>query len=214
MRLEVGIIALLEEVLGKPAEKRAQFDWLCNKPDRKHFGDYYDVLIELYRDLQGDWKGTSHKSDGHLTPDAYFPEPYNFIFEFDELQHFTRYREHTFRFYPENIPIAYETEVYIGFCRQHHVAALAKGPDRFRRVTADFPYINGRAAQRAFFDTFRDWLPPQHGLNPTLRLAEFEVTSILNGTLTGNDAKDFMEQLIKKTTRNSQSMSPIIGKVF
>ena len=198
MRLEIGIIALLEEVIGIPAEKRAQFDWLCNKPSRKHFGEYYDVLMELYRHLQGDWEGTTKKSHGHLTPDAYFPEPYNFIFEFDELQHFTKYRKSTFKFYPENIPIAYETEVYIEYCRHHNVAALAKGADRYRRPTADFPYINGRAAQRAFFDTCRDWLPTLHGLNPTLRLAEFEVTVILNRTLTGNDAKDFMETLIRK----------------
>lgn len=196
MRLEIGIIALLEEVLGTPADKKAQFDWLCNKPSRKNFGQYYDSLIELYSEFQGDWFGTSDKSDGYLTPDAYFPEPHNFIFEFDELQHFTRYRETTFRFYPERIPLAYETDVYINFCQRHHVAALAKGPDRFRRQTADFPYQNGRAAQRAFFDTFRDWLPPQHGLNPTIRLAEFEVKPILNETLTGNEAKEFMEQLI------------------
>ena len=196
MRLEVGIIALLEEVLGTAAERRAQFEWLRNKPSREHFGDHYDILMELYVELNGDWGGTSAKTDGYLTPDAYFPEPYHFIFEFDELQHFTQFRELTFRYYPENIPLAYAPEEYLRFCKQHHAAALAKGPDRFRRRTADFPYVNGRAAQRAFFDTFRDWLPPQHGLNPTVRLAEFEVTRILNGELTGNDAKTYMERLI------------------
>ncbi len=196
MRLEVGIIALVEEVLGTTADKRMQFEWLCNKPCREHFCEYYDPLMELYVELNGDWKGTSAKSDGYLTPDAYFPEPYHFIFEFDELQHFTRFRELTFRFYPENIPLAYAPETYIEFCQQHHDAALAKGPDRFRRRTADFPYVNGRAAQRAFFDTFRDWLPPRHGLNPTVRLAEFEVKPILNGELTGNAANAYMERLI------------------
>lgn len=196
MRLEVGIIALLEEVLGTAAERRAQFEWLRNKPSREHFGDHYDILMELYVELNGDWGGTSAKTDGYLTPDAYFPEPYRFIFEFDELQHFTQFRELTFRYYPENVPLAYAPEEYLRFCKQHHAAALAKGPDRFRRRTADFPYVNGRAAQRAFFDTFRDWLPPQHGLNPTVRLAEFEVTRILNGELTGNDAKTYMERLI------------------
>ncbi len=196
MRLEVGIIALLEEVLGAAAERRAQFEWLRNKPSREHFGEHYDILMELYVELNGDWGGTSAKTDGYLTPDAYFPEPYHFIFEFDELQHFTQFRELTFRYYPENVPLAYAQEEYLRFCKQHHAAALAKGPDRFRRRTADFPYVNGRAAQRAFFDTFRDWLPPLHGLNPTVRLAEFEVTRILNGELTGNDAKTYMERLI------------------
>ncbi|MDE0088272.1 MAG: hypothetical protein OXU23_21300 [Candidatus Poribacteria bacterium] len=196
MRLEVGIIALVEEALDTTAERRAQFDWLRNKPSREHFGDYYDILMELYDEFGGDWEGTSTKADGFLTPDAYFPEPYNFIFEFDELQHFTRYREQTFRFYPENIPLAYAPEKYLKFCQQYHTEALAKGPDRFRRVTADFPYVNGRAAQRAFFDTFRDWLPPRHGLNPTVRLAEFEVKPILDEELTEDAAKSYIKRLI------------------
>ena len=196
MRLEVGIIALVEDVLGITAERRAQFEWLCNKPSREHFGDYYDILMELYDELGGDWEGTATKTDGYLTPDAYFPKPYHFIFEFDELQHFTQFRERTFKFYPEDVPLAYAPKRYLMFCQQYCAAALAKGPDRFRRRTADFPYVNGRAAQRAFFDTFRDWLPPQHGLNPTVRLAEFEVTPILNGELTGNAAKVYMERLI------------------
>ena len=198
MRLEVGIIALVEEALGATAEKRAQFEWLRNKPCREHFGDYYDILMELYNELGGDWEGTSAKTDGFLAPDAYFPEPYHFIFEFDELQHFTRFREQTLRFYPEDIPLAYAPEKYLKFCHQYHAAALAKGPERFRRQTADFPYVNGRAAQRAFFDTFRDWLPPQHGLNPTVRLAEFEVTPILNGELTGDAAKTYIKRLISE----------------
>lgn len=204
MRLEVGIIALVEEALGAKAERRAQFDWLCNKPSREHFGDYYDILMELYDKLRGDWEGTSAKADGFLTPDAYFPEPYHFIFEFDELQHFTQFREQTFRFYPEDVPLAYAPEKYLKFCQQYHAEALAKGPDRFRRATADFPYINGRAAQRAFFDTFRDWLPPRHGLNPTVRLAEFEVKPILNGELTGDAARGYIKKLICERLADSE----------
>ncbi|MDE0322744.1 MAG: hypothetical protein OXN27_02380 [Candidatus Poribacteria bacterium] len=196
MRLEVGIIALVEEVFGIAAERRAEFDWLRNKPRHEDFGEYYDAVMALYIELEGVWENTTAKTDGYLTPDAYFPEPYHFIFEFDELQHFTQYREQTFRFYSENIRLGYEPQKYRQFCQQHHTAALAKGPDRFRRRTADFPYPNGRAAQRAFFDTFRDWLPPLHGLNPTVRLAEFEVKPILNGQLTGDAAKTYMERLL------------------
>ncbi len=198
MRLEVGIIALVEEVLDTPAERRAQFEWLRNKPSREDFGNYYDLLIELYNELNGDWEGTVAKSDGYLTPDAYFPEPYHFIFEFDELQHFTQFRETTFRYYPKDVPLSYTKEKYLKFCRAYHAEALAKGPDRFRRHTADFPYVNGRAAQRAFFDTFRDWLPTKHGLNPTVRLAEFEVTPILKGELTGDAAKKYMTRLLNE----------------
>lgn len=196
MRLEVGIIKLVEEVIGITAERRAQFDWLRNKPRCEDFGEHYDAVMALYTALEGDWEGTTAKADGYLIPDAYFPEPYHFIFEFDELQHFTQFRERTFQFYPADIEIDYVLQEYHQFCQQYHVAALAKGAARFRRDTADFPYTNGRAAQRAFFDTFRDWLPPLHGLNPTLRLAEFQVAPILNGQLTGTAAKDYMHGLL------------------
>ncbi len=196
MRIEVGIISLVEDSLGAPAERRAQFEWLRNKPTCENFGDTYDNIIELYAALNGDWEGTLGKADGYLIPDAYFPKPYHFLFEFDELQHFTEYRERSLRFYPATLPLAYEPKKYRQLCQQHHVEALAKGPPRFRRTTADFPYPNGRAAQRAFFDTFRDWLPTLHGLNPTFRLAEFEVKPILNQELTGDAAKAYITQLL------------------
>lgn len=196
MRLEIGIIALVEEVLGVKAEKRAQFKWLCNKPYKEHFGENYDTIIQLYNHFNGNWEGTTAKVDGFLTPDAYFAEPHNFIFEFDELQHFTIYREHTYNYYPDNILVHYNTDVYIEYCKKYYDKALAKGPDRFRRKTADFNYENGRAAQRAFFDTFRDWLPTLHGLKPTIRIAEFEVYPILNGKLTGIKARNFIERIL------------------
>ena len=203
MRLEVGIIALVETVFGETADRRTQFDWLRNKLNPDHFGKHYDAAMALYNELGGDWQGTTSKANGCLVPDAYFPEPYHFIFEFDELQHFTEYRQRTFQFYPANIPLAYVPQKYRQFCQQHHVAALAKGPERFRRPTTDFPYENGRAAQRAFFDTFRDWLPPLHGLNPTLRLAEFEVVPILSGQLSGHKAEAYMENLLHERLKIS-----------
>lgn len=202
MRLEIGIIALVEKVLESKAEKRAQFDWLCNKPTKKHFGEHYDRIIELYNHFNGNWESTTIKADGFLTPDAYFNDPYKFIFEFDELQHFTTYREDTFSFYPEDIIVGYSTDKYIDYCKKYFSKALAKGPDRFRRTTADFQYINGRAAQRAFFDTFRDWLPTLHGLNPTIRIAEFEVYPILNGEITGQEAKDYIKRILFERLEN------------
>ena len=198
MRLEVGIIALVAEVLGVPAERSAQFDWLKNKPTAEHFGDYYRSILHVFEELGGDTDGLFGKADGYLTPDAYFPEPYHFIFEFDELQHFTAARRKTLALYPANAPLAFDRGQYLRFCEEHHEPALRKGTDRFRRKTADFPFVNGRAAQRAFFDTFRDWLPPLHGLRPTLRIAEFEVADILSGELTGRTARDHIGSLLEQ----------------
>lgn len=198
MRLEVGIIALVAEVLGVPAERRAQFDWLTNKPTPEHFGGHYSTILRLFEELGGDEDGLLGKADGFLTPDAYFPEPYHFIFEFDELQHFTAARQKTLMLYPAEVPLAFDRGQYLRFCAEHHEPALRKGTDRFRRKTADFPFVNGRTAQRAFFDTFRDWLPPLHGLSPTLRIAEFEVADILRGELTGRAARDHIAELLEQ----------------
>ena len=205
MRLEVGIIALVEEVLGVPAERRAQFDWLINKPLSEHFGPHHAKIINLFGQMGGDIDGMAAKADGHLTPDAYFPDPYHFIFEFDELQHFTAFRQQTLMAYPVNLPLGFEPNTYLRFCAEYKDAALQKGTDRFRRKTADFPFVNGRAAQRALFDTFRDWLPPLHGLRPTMRLAEFEVADILNGHLTGAAAKARMGFLLRQRFSKSAS---------
>ncbi len=196
MRLEIGIIALVEEVLGVPAQRRAKFDWLTNKPLAAHFGEYYPMIIDIFDQMGGDQRGLFAKAEGHLMPDAYFPEPYHLIFEFDELQHFTAFRRQTLEFYPEALPLAFERRKYLQFCVEYQASAIQKGTERFRRKTADFPFVNGRAAQRAFFDTFRDVLPPLHGLRPTLRLAEFEVAEILNGTLTGQAAKELVSSLL------------------
>ena len=198
MRLEIGIIALVEEVLGVPAERRAQFDWLINKPSPAHFGQYYPRIIDLFEKMGGDWEGLSTKADGYLTPDAYFAAPYNFIFEFDELQHFTAFRQATLEGYPEDLALGFDRHAYLQLCLKHQEMAIQKGTDRFRRKTTDFPFINGRAVQRAFFDTFRDWLPPLHGLKPTLRLTEFEVTDILSGEIIGDAAKDYIRSLIEQ----------------
>lgn len=196
MRLEIGIIALVEEVLGVPAKRRARFDWLMNKPHTAHFGTHYPKIIDLFEQMGGDLQGLFAKADGYLVPDAYFPAPYHFIFEFDELQHFTGFRKQSLVTYPADLPLAFDRQRYVQFCITHQEAAIQKGTDRFRRKTADFPFANGRAAQRAFFDTFRDWLPPRHGLRPTLRLTEFEVADILTGRLKGETAKDYIRWLL------------------
>ena len=209
MRLEVGIIALVAEVLGVPADRNAQFDWLKNKPTAEHFGDFHPIILHIFEELGGDKDGLFGKADGYLTPDAYFAEPYNFIFEFDELQHFTVPRQKTLALYPAEVPLAYDREQYLRFCAEHRESALKKGTDRFRRKTADFPFVNGRAAQRAFFDTFRDWLPPLHGLRPTLRIAEFEVAEVLRGEVTGKAARGHLASLLEQ--RLGMSFEPAVS---
>ena len=72
MRLEVGIIALVEEVFGITAERRTHFDWLRNKPRHEDFGEHYDAVMALYAELEGDWQSTIAKTDGYSDPRCLF----------------------------------------------------------------------------------------------------------------------------------------------
>lgn len=49
---------------------------------------------------------------------------------------------------------------------------------RLNKTSKDFNFQGGRICQRTYLDCFRDLLPQQHNLNPTLRINEFEVKDI------------------------------------
>ena len=65
MRLEIGIIALVEEVLGVPTERRAKFEWLVNKP-AAHLVHYYPLVMDLFKQMGGDRRGMFAKM--RITP--------------------------------------------------------------------------------------------------------------------------------------------------
>jgi len=86
--------------------------------------------------------------------DFFVPNP-GFILEFDESQHFTIPRKKTLEKYPENISLGFDKEKWSSIC--HGIMAKDNNP----------PY---RDEQRAWYDTLRDFLPENEGLEPTKRL--------------------------------------------
>ena len=70
--------------------------------------------------MSGDKIGLFAEDTGHLMPGAYFPNPYHFLFEFDELQHFTSNRQWTLLFYPTDAPLAFNLKTYNQFCAKRH----------------------------------------------------------------------------------------------
>lgn len=63
MRLEIGIIALVEEVLGAPAERYARFDWLTNRPFVTHFGEHYPMILDFFELMGDNREGLFAKAD-------------------------------------------------------------------------------------------------------------------------------------------------------
>lgn len=183
-------IRLLEDIFQEDGQN-ISYDWLINKHRKTHFGSLYGVIDNIFLSLGGDREGMLKKREKRLSPDCYFGGKFNFLFEYDELQHFTQYKILALLRYPKNIEYNFNVKTYIDYCKIYSNAALRKGPPGYRKSKMDFPFKYGRAAQRAYLDAFRDLLPPKNDLNPTLRIPEFEVGFIL-----ANDNKS-KEKLIR-----------------
>src|SRR5690606_27411776 len=97
------------------------------------------------------------------------------IFEFDEHQHFSSARLKTFDFYPTELKVNFSIVQWKQLCKTHKDNA-----DKYRKskTSADFDFVGGRTAQRAYLDCFRDLLPEINGLQPTVRICDFEVNDI------------------------------------
>lgn len=182
------IIDVLSDVLQQQAETDVSFYWLKNKHIEEDFRNealninLFPDIQKIFQKLNGDQSGMEKKGARTLKPDCYFGGKYNFIFEFDELQHFTSFKKTVLLLYPRNLRYGFDLDQYINYCDRYAAQAIKKGPAGYRKPKDEFPYENGRAAQRAFFDAFRDLLPSVQGLNPTLRISQFEVEGI-----TGNN---------------------------
>ena len=181
------IAKLLGKVLKEPPQKRT-FDWFINKHTIEHFVEHFNSIDQIFNTLGGDILANRKKRTDPLRADAYFGGRYNFLFEFDELQHFNSPRLAALELLPSDIDTNYNVDNWIALCKKHNVDA-----DRYRKskTAVDFNFPGGRTAQRAYLDCFRDFLPTKHKLNPTLRINIFEVADI------NSDGKDDCKKLEK-----------------
>jgi hypothetical protein len=97
-----------------------------------------------------------------------------FVVEFDEKQHFNRYRAITLHRYPPRLRTAFPRALWLQRCEAKKT--LEGGGFAVPRPPL-FPGEGGRHRQRAFRDALADTLPPIHGYLPTLRIGDFEVRS-------------------------------------
>jgi hypothetical protein len=173
------ITTLVSEALQEPAQIDKKFPWFINVHKKDHFQDSFDLVDRIFNQLQG---GNVDKQITSLRPDAYFGGGFNFLFEFDEFQHFSSARLKALNLYSKAVKTNYCIDDWKSYCRK-----FAPKADKYRynKITVDFNFSGGRTCQRAYLDCFRDFLPEYNGLNPTLRISEFEVSEI-NSTTTNN----------------------------
>lgn len=169
------ITEIVGSVLGQKPQLDKSFEWFVNKHTSDHFGKWHSTIDTIFRKLNGDSAANQNKRTQCLECDAYFGGEYNFIFEFDEYQHFSSARLKTLELYPPELKVNFSVDEWKSKCRMYKEQA-----DKYRKskTTIDFNFSGGRTAQRAYLDCFRDLLPQQHGLSPTLRINEFEVENI------------------------------------
>lgn len=187
-KLITEIIAL---VLNEHAQTNKKFDWFVNKHRIQDFGEHFSAIDKIFKILNGDINSNNSKQLTKLNCDAYFGGQYNFIFEFDEVQHFSSLRLLALENYPIGLKLNYNIKHWISLCHRHKYKA-----DNYRKTktTVDFNFLGGRTAQRAYLDSFRDLLPKVQGLNPTLRINEFEVADV---SRIDNNGCKIIEQLLK-----------------
>ena len=169
------ITDIVATVLNERAQTDISFDWFINKHSREHFGKHFPTIDKIFSALNGDRKASQNKRTITLDCDAYFGGRHNFIFEFDEHQHFSSARLKTFDFYPTDLKVNFSIEQWRQLCKTHRDKA-----DKYRKAktTTDFNFVGGRTEQRAYLDCFRDLLPEINGLQQTVRINEFDVTDI------------------------------------
>jgi hypothetical protein len=173
------ITEIVSTVLGEKAETDRKFDWFINKHKKQHFKGHFYTIDHIFKTLKGNIESNQSKRLTYLECDAYFGGKYNFIFEFDEYQHFSSARLQAIDLYPKNLRTNFLFTTWEKFCGLNKEKA-----DKYRqnKKTKDFNFVGSRTAQRAYLDCFRDLLPSNHGLNPTLRIADFEVKDIYSNT--------------------------------
>lgn len=109
---------------------------------------------------------------------CWFGPPVNCLFEFDSADRFSRERLRELDSYPPDAPLGFDVPLY-------------------RRLCAASRRKSGTAArQQARRDTALDLLPPRHGLNPTLRIAEAELRARLRGRLTRPQVQIAVRELL------------------
>ena len=132
--------------------------------------------------------------------DIWFEEPYNFICEFDEKQHFNQYRLITLKRGYKNLRFSFDYNFYYELSSECVAKPGKSGFHRLRSTDILFPEMlkgnkqDNRIRQRAFRDYLKDIVPIKLGYNPTIRIS-YKVTNNKNKDFTKEDLENIKEYL-------------------
>jgi hypothetical protein len=186
--LERLVIGLVRDVYG--GRELATPGWL-QRPGRAETGRRWRVLQRIYHERTAMELPEVMPLRERRTVDCVLQRRGEAprIVEFDEEQHFNRYRALTIRSYPRAAAAAFDRRAWLHACEAKR--RLEGGGFGVPKPPL-FPHDDGRHRQRAYRDALADLLPAAHGWLPTLRVADFEVVAWVYG----RGARRRMEQLL------------------
>lgn len=173
-----------------------KLNWLTTNPLKNisennwlNINNVYKNIVENKLDLDELILSSSYSDQNNLQSiDIWFGEPFNFMVEFDEKQHFNHFRGHTLF---ENQFVG-DFDLYKKLCQK----VAKSGTSGFQKIKENllFPWMNdgdkqdNRIRQRAFRDFLKDILPLENSVNKTFRIPY---------TVTNKKIKDFDKDDLK-----------------
>lgn len=205
------LAALLEARFGVRASFRleAELAWMPSVPNpqthRTHWSALkrvYSLLVDQRFDLDERLSsGTLHF--GAMRLDAFFAAPYSFALEFDEEQHFNRYRALTLEYFPDYRNYSFDYDHYLALC---HATPGEPGTTTFTQLKSHDPLFppllpgeaqDNRTRQRAFRDFLKDITPTiTTAANPTIRFT-YQLTRGRRGDFAATDLDLFTAHIHK-----------------
>lgn len=181
----------------------ANQEWLLNVPDRNLYNDFWEDITVVYNKLIDNRWTLNDKIDNlgnnlinrMAKIDIWFNEPYNFICEFDEEQHFNQFRFITLEYGYHDLNVAFDLNLYRELSSRRIINPSVSGFVKLRNDNFLFPEMydginqDNRVRQRAFRDYIKDIVPIKLRYNPTLRIS-YKVTN--------NHINNFTEDDINK----------------
>lgn len=185
------VLDLVEQATGTILQRESCPGWLL-RPGRIECGQDWETVRGIHEALTGlllpdEMPRREWRSLDALWTDSTGRQR---VVEYDEEQHFNRYRRTTLQNYPRSVIQAFDRGIWEQRCLTHEVL---RGGGYSKPRPPLFPMDGGRNYQRAFRDMLADVLPLSWDWNPTIRIAHFEV-----GTwLYAHDAAKQMRRLLE-----------------
>lgn len=190
------IAELIKQLLELEFKEEANYtleskkDWLLNIPDKELYKEFWEEISDVYSGLVDDkWRldeilnsKSNFLKGRQARVDIWFEEPYNFICEFDEKQHFNQYRLMTLERGYKNLKPSFDYNSYYNLSSEIVVKPGKSGFHKLKSLDILFPEMfeeekqDNRIRQRAFRDYLKDIVPVKMGYNPTVRIS-YQVTN-------------------------------------